>query len=177
MRMNETTRRVSELPKGAQAVCSVDAMDDPLSHLPQEAFEALVVVSTRGDPARVEASVRQAGGDPSNVLVVPVTGSAVRYDGPIHVAERVPPSDMTGVGVRYTDGLRHLDGDIWTVVDNFNVFLMYADERNVYRFLDSLTDKTRQTGARGIYCTVRDAIGDSTYRKFRQIFDEEIDLR
>lgn len=176
--MNEAAEAsLAGLQEGSQSICPVDAMDDPLRYLPSEAFDSLIVVSTRGDPESVEESVREAGGDPSDVLVIPVSGSAARYDGPLRVADRVAPSDMTGVGVRYTEGLRILDGETWTVVDNFNVFLMYTGERKVYRFLDSLTDKSRQSGARGIYCTVRDAIGDMTYAKFCQLFDEEIDLR
>lgn len=160
-----------------QSVCSVDAMDDPLSHLPPEAFKRLLVVSTRGDPSRVENAVLKAGADPTDVLVVPVSGSSIRYDGPLRVADRTPPSDMTGVGVRFTEGLRRFDGPAWVVVDNFNIFLMYTDEKRVYRFMDSLTEKAREARARGLYCTVRDALADTTYEKFRNLFDSEIDLR
>jgi len=168
---------LSALDEGEQAVCSVDAMDEPLRHLPPQAFERLLVVSTRGDPGRVEDVVRAADADPSNVLVVPVSGSSVRYEGPLTVADRTGPSDMTGVGVRFTDGLRRFDGPAWVVVDNFNIFLMYADRRRVYRFIDSLTGKARESGARGLYCTVRDAVTDETYQTFRNLFDTEIDLR
>ena len=173
----ETGANTVSLREGEQSICSVDAMDDPLRHLPREAFDSLLVVSTRGDPRRVEDAVRAADVDPSKVFVVPVSGSAVRYDGPLRVADRTPPSDMTGVGVRYTEALRRFDGPAWVVVDNFNVFLMYADEKRVYRFMDSLTEKARETGARGLYCTVRDAIADTTYETFRNLFDSETDLR
>ncbi|MFP4188671.1 MAG: hypothetical protein ACLFR5_04585 [Halobacteriales archaeon] len=165
------------LRDGDQSICYIDAMDDPLRHLPPEAFERLLVVSTRGDPARVERSVREAGADPSNVTVVPVSGSAIRYKGPLHVAGRVAPSDMTGVGVRFTEALRGFDGPAWVVVDNFNVFLMYADQKRVYRFMDSLLGKARESGARGLYCTVRGALTDTTYQTFRNLFDTETDLR
>ena len=165
------------LREGEQSICSVDAMDDPLRHLPPDAFDRLLVVSTRGDPARVEDAVRDAGADPSEVLVVPVSGSAIRYDGPLRVADRTPPSDMTGVGVRFTEGLRGFDGPGWVVIDNINVFLMYADQKRVYRFMDSLTGKARESGARGLYCTVRDALTDTTYQTFRNLFDSETDLR
>jgi hypothetical protein len=165
------------LGEGEQSVCSVGAMDDPLGHLPPEAFKRLLVISTGGDPSRVEDAVVRAGADPTDVLVVPVSGSAVRYDGPLGVADRTPPSDMTGVGVRFTEGLRHFDGPAWVVVDNFNVFLMYTDEKRVYRFMDSLTEKAREAGARGLYCTVRDALTDTTYETFRNLFDSETDLR
>lgn len=165
------------LEPGAQAVAKVPAMDDPLRFLPPDAFESLLVVSTRGDPGGVEERVRNAGGDPSQVLVVPVSGTSLRYDGPLRISERVPPSDMTKVGINFTNGLGELDEDAWVVVDNFNVFLMYADEDLVYRFMNSLTNEARQAGVRGLYCTVRDAIDDTTYEKFRQLCDEELDLR
>jgi len=165
------------LDEGEQTVCLIDAMDEPLRHLPRDAFDSLLVVSTSGAPARVEEAVRDAGADPSDALVVPVSGGAVRYDGPLRVADRVAPSDMTGVGVRFTEGLRRLDGERWVVIDNFNVFLMYADEKRVYRFMDSLSSKAREHEARGVYCTVRDALADKTHHTFRNLFDTETDLR
>jgi hypothetical protein len=152
-------------------------MQNPIAHLPSEAFDRLVVVSTHPAPDRLESTVRGAGGEPSNVAVVPVSGSAVRYDGPLMLTDRVAPSDMTGVGVRFTEALRGFDGPAWVVVDNFNVFLMYADEKRVYRFVDSLTSKAREAGARGVYCTVRDAVTDTTYQTFRNLFDTETDIR
>ncbi|MCX2818262.1 hypothetical protein EGH25_02705 [Haladaptatus sp. F3-133] len=165
------------LREGEQSVCPIDAMDDPLRQLPPETFERMLVVSTRGDPERVERAVRDAGADPTNVVVVPVSGSAIRYDGPLTVGKRVAPSDMTGVGVRFTEALRGFDEPAWVVVDNFNVFLMYTDQKRVYRFMDSLTGKARESGARGLYCTVRDALTDTTYQTFRNLFDSETDLR
>lgn len=168
---------VNSLREGEQAICSVDAMDEPLEYLPPEAFERLLVVSTQGDPRRIESVVRESDADPSNVYVVPVSGSAVRYDGPLRVSDRIAPSDMTGIGVRFTDGLERLGDSVWVVVDNLNVFLMYSDEKRVYRFLDSLTTKASEAGARGLYCTVRDALSDETYSRIRQVFDAEIDLR
>jgi len=172
-------RRVVSLEPGTQAIAMVSAMDDPLRFLPGEAFESLLIVSTRCDPSAIEKTVIEAGADPSNVLVVPVSGTSLRYDGPLRLADRTAPSDMTKVGVNFTNGLQELDGggDSWVVIDNINVFLMYSNESTVYRFMDSLTREARGADARGLYCTVRDAIGDRTYEKFRQLCDTEIDLR
>lgn len=165
------------LEPGTQAIAKVSAMDDPLRHLPPEAFDNLLLICTRGDPSAVEEVVLESGADPSRVLVVPVTGTSLRYDGPLRVADRTAPNDMTKVGVNFTKGLNEIDDDGWVFVNNFNVFLMYADENTVYRFMNSLTNEARQAGARGVYCTVRDAIGDTTYEKFRQLCDTELDLR
>lgn len=166
-----------ELEPGTQAIAKISAMKDPLSSLPPEAFEGLLLICTRGDPRGVEELVLEAGADPSKVLVIPVSGTSLGYDGPLRVAGRTSPNDMTKVGVNFTNGLEEIDGEPWVVVNNFNVFLMYADQNTVYRFMNSLTNEARQAGARGLYCTVRDAIGDKTYEKFRQLCDVEIDLR
>lgn len=165
------------LEPGTQAIAKTSAMDDPLSFLPSEAFEGLLLICTRGDPSGVEETVLEAGADPSKVLVIPVSGTSLRYDGPLRVADRTAPNDMTKVGVNFTNGLDETEGETWVVVNNFNVFLMYADENTVYRFMNSLTNEARQAGARGLYCTVRDAVGDTTYEKFRQLCDVELDLR
>lgn len=174
---------VASLEPGTQAVAMVSAMQDPLRFLPDEAFDSLLVVCTRGDPRAVEERARDAGADPSEVLVVPVSGASIRYKGDLRLAERAAPSDMTKVGVNFTNGLTELrernDGSQcpWVVLDNFNIFLMYSNEKTVYRFMDSLTKEARRADARGMYCTVRDAIGDTSYSKFRSLCDTEIDLR
>ncbi|MDZ7689388.1 MAG: hypothetical protein U5J64_11895 [Halobacteriales archaeon] len=170
---------VVSLEPGTQAVAMVSAMDDPLRFLPKEAFKSLLIVSTRCDPPGIEKKVREAGADPSNVLVVPVSGTSLRYDGPLRLAERTAPSDMTKVGVKFMNGLQELGegSEPWAVIDNFNVFLMYSNEKTVYRFMNSLTREARSAEARGLYCTVRDAVGDRTYEKFRQLCDVELDLR
>jgi hypothetical protein len=174
---DRTSDDAVSLEPGAQAIAKVSAMDDPLSFLPPEAFDDLLLICTRGDPKGVEERVLESGADPSRVFVVPVTGTSLRYDGPLRVAERASPNDMTQVGVNFTNCLSEMDDDVWVVVNNFNVFLMYADENTVYRFMNSLTNESRQVGARGVYCTVRDAIDDTTYEKFRQLCDVELDLR
>lgn len=173
----EATDEIS-LEPGTQAVAKIPAMKRPQSFLPPEAFDSLLFICTRGDPESVEERVLEVGRDPSRVLVLPVSGTSIRYDGPLKLSDRAGPNDMTKVGINFTNGLRSLEGESpWVVVDNFNVFLMYADESLVYRFMNSLTNEARQAGARGIYCTVRDAIEDETYEKFRQLCDVELDLR
>lgn len=167
-----------DMMPGTQAIVSMKAMDEPLELLPSDAFDSLLVVSTGGHPRKIEEKVREANGNPSEVLVVPVTGSSLRYNGPLRLAERTGPNDLTKIGVNINNGLRELDGtDSWVVFDNINVFLMYADDSRVYRFMDTVVGSARQTNARGVYCTVRDAIADQTYQRFRQLCDEEIDAR
>lgn len=167
-----------EIQRGTQAIVSIKAMSEPVELLPEEAFGSLLVVSTGGHPRNIEDKVREAGGDPSEVLVVPVTGSSLRYDGPLRLAERTGPNDLTKVGVNINNGLRELDDrEPWVLFDNINVFLMYADDSRVYRFMDTVVGSTRQAGGRGVYCTVRDAIADQTYERFRQLCDREVDAR
>jgi len=166
-----------DINPGTQAIVSVKAMSGPLELLPEEAFGSLLVVSTGGHPRNIEEKVREAGGSPSKVLVVPVTGSSLRYDGPLRLAERTGPNDLTKVGVNINNGLRELDREPWVLFDNINVFLMYADDSRVYRFMDTVVGSTRQAGGRGVYCTVREAIADQTYERLRQLCDQEIDTR
>ncbi len=166
-----------EIEKGKQAIAMVSAMDDPLELLPDEAFDNLLVLSTRGHPAEIQDYVEDVGADPADVYVLPVSGSTVRYDGPLNVAERTGPTNLTKVGVVFSNALESMDPEPWVLFDNFNILLMYADEARVYRFMDTMIGNVRTADGTGVYCTVRDAIEDQTYEKFRQLCEREIDRR
>lgn len=150
------------------------SLADSLDHLPDTAFDDAVIVSTRGHPDDIEARVESAGRDPADVSVVPVTGSAIRYDGPLKVRDRTGPNDLTGVGVRVMEAVDSSSAP-WVIFDNVNVFMMYADEQRVYRFLDTLAGKIRARDGRGVYFSVGDAISESTEEKLKQVTDRTID--
>ena len=170
---------LAELQPRAQAIAKIDSMANYLDFIPDEAFEGdIVVVSTHGHPRDIEERVERSSGDFDGVRVIPVTGSSLRYDGPLTVADRTGPNDLTGIGVRFTEFVQDLEGDEpWVVFDNVNVFMMYAEDKRVYRFMDTVVGKTRSIGARGVYFTVADAIKEGTYEKLRQLCDVEIDFR
>jgi hypothetical protein len=155
---------------------SVPSMGSPLSLLPDEAFENLLVVSATADPDKVESLVERRGGDPQKVGVIPVTGSPIEYDGPLWTTDRVDPSDLTGVSIRLSKALSYVMTGGWVVFDSLNVFLMYGREEQVRRLIGSITDAVRSREARGAYCIVRDAVTDETYSRFEELCDEAVTI-
>lgn len=162
------------LAPGEQALVSVPSMGSPLSVLPDEAFENLLVVSATASPGKVETLVERRGGDPSKVGVVPVTGSQFDYDGPLWTTDPVDPSDLTGISIRLSKALEHVMRGGWVVFDNVNVLLMYGREEQVYRLLASVIEIVRDAEACGAYCLVRDAVTDDTYSQFRDLCDTAV---
>ncbi|WP_267639641.1 DUF7504 family protein [Haloarchaeobius amylolyticus] len=163
---------------GTQALVLISSLRSPLTLLPGSAFENLLVVSTTRSPAKVEQLVRERGGDPNRVGVVPVSGSPVDYDGPMWTASVVHPNDLSGIDQRFARGMNYVKpGEGWVVFDNVNVLLMYAELSGVYQLVESAAARTRDRRASGAFALVRDAVGDSTYERFREIFDTELDER
>ncbi|WP_323190099.1 hypothetical protein [Halostella sp. PRR32] len=159
---------------GTQCLLSVPSMRSPLERLPADAFENLLVVSVTRSPTKIERTVREMGGEPSKVGVVPVSGSSINYDGPLWVADVVGPTDLTGINLRFSNAMRHVEpGAGWVVFDNVNVLLMYAQSDSVYQFLSAVISQARSRQVRGVYAVVRDAITDETYASVRELFDEE----
>lgn len=170
---------LAELRDRQQAIVMIDSMSDYLEFVPDAAFEdEAIVVSTHGHPRDIQQRVESSGGNLEGIKVIPVTGSSLRYDGPLQVADRTGPNDLTGIGVRFTEFVQgSASEEPWIIFDNVNVFMMYAEDKRVYRFMDTVVGKTRSIGAKGIYFTVADAIKQDTYEKLRQLCDTELDLR
>lgn len=167
---------LSPLTAGAQALVETDR-GIPLDRLPADAYENLLVVSTTQTPQKVEAAIERGGGDPADVGVVPVSGSQSDYDGTLWTADRVDPSDLTGLSMRFSDAARYLQpGRGWVVVDNLTVLLMYAPERRVYRFLSAMTSTLRDRDVRAYYGVVRTAMNEETYEQLRGLVSEELAL-
>ena len=173
--MRGATERASfPLDPGEQALVSVPSMGSPLSFLPDEAFENLLIVSATGSPTKMESLVERRGGDPRKVGVIPVTGSPTDYEGPLWTTDPVDPSDLTGLSIRFSKAMEYIERGGWVVFDNVNIFLMYGRQQQVFRLFDSVVSNVRAAEARGIYCTVRDAITDETYAQFADYCDESI---
>lgn len=163
------------LSSGTQALAAASASAEPLTDLPERAYENLLVVSTRSHPRRIEKRLRSAGADLSNVGVVPVSPSAGGYDGEVWTTDSVRPDDLTGIGMRLTDAIRHLEpGAGWVVLDALGVLLMYVDESPAYRFVQTLAGRVRAHGACGVYCLDPDAVDERTYDRFRTLCDAEL---
>jgi hypothetical protein len=172
----ETTESDFGLAPGEQVLVSVPSMGSPLSALPPAAFENLLVVSATNPPERVESLVRERGGDPQKVGVVPVTGSPSEYDGPLWTTDPVDPSDLTGISIRLSKAMEYVMRGGWVVVDNVNVLLMYGSEERVFRLFDSVVSSARAKEACGAYCTVRGAVTDDTYARFRELCDRTVSV-
>ena len=164
------------LSPGEQALVSVPSMGSPLSVLPDEAFENLLVVSATAAPEKVEALVRRRDGDPQKVGVVPVTGSPTEYDGPLWTTDSVDPSDLTGISIRVSEAMQYVMRGGWVVIDNVNVLLMYGREEQVFRLFESVVSGARAKEACGAYCTVREAVTDQTYSRLQGFCDRTVSI-
>lgn len=165
-----------DLAAGEAALARHSGQDSPVEHLPQRAYENLLVVTVAA-PKTVEAAVREAGGDPENVGVVPVSASPLSYDGPCWTADRVSPSDLTGISMQFARGERYLaDGAGWVVVDGLGTMLMYAEEENLYRLLSHLISRARQRRLRHVTGLVGSVVSETTLARFRDLHDRSVSL-
>jgi len=166
--MRETTDAGPfSLSPGEQALVSVPSMGSPLSALPDEAFENLLVLSATASPEKIESLVDQRNGDPQKVGVIPVTGSPTEYDGPLWTTDSVDPSDLTGLSIRFSKAMEYVMRGGWVVIDNVNVLLMYGREEQVFGLFESVVSSARAKETCGAYCTVREAVTDETYSRFQ----------
>lgn len=164
-------------PAGTQTLARTPADAAPLTELPERAYDTLLVVAARDHPSKIEQRLEREGRDPAAVGVVPVVPAAREYDGDLWTTDSVRPDDLTGLGMRFSDALRHVDRESgWVVVDALGVFLMYSDESRVGRFFQTLTNRVRAHGARGVYCVTPDAVPDGTYQRLRSVCDAECEL-
>ena len=172
----ERAPRTLALEPGEQALVSVPSMHAMLSPLPDGAFDNLLVVSATASPAKIESAVERRGGDPSKVGVVPITGSPSEYEGPLWTTDPVDPSDLTGVSIRLSNAFRYVLSGGWVVFDTVNVLLMYAQEEQVFRLMDSVVSNVRSKEAQGVYYMIRNAVTDETYARFRGLTESAISL-
>jgi hypothetical protein len=148
-------------------------MDSALSVPPAGAYENLLLVSP-DPPGQVEAALRDRGIDARNVGLIPISGSAHQYDGPLWTTDAISPNDLTGISMEYTNALQHLSpGTDWVLFENLNVLLLYAEETQVYRLVDFLLQKTSEADLTGLYTVVRDATGDQTFARLQNRFDRK----
>jgi hypothetical protein len=165
------------LAPGTQAIAPVSADADPLSALPPPAYRNLLVISTRQTPNHVEATLRRVDCDTTNVGVVPVSAAPTEYDGPLWTTESVQPADLTGIAIRTSEAIQHLEsGRGWVLLDALTLLLMYADESRVHRFTNALMRNLASKNVRGIYCLCPDAVDDQVAERFRALGTDEIDL-
>lgn len=170
----DDSTRDSFAPAGTQTLVRSPADADPLSTLPEHAFDNLLVVSVRDHPNKVETRIERIGHDPGNVGVVPVVPAAGDYEGDLWTSDPVSPDDLTGLGMRFSDAVRHVEsGSGWVVVDGLGVLLMYSDDSRVCRFFQTLANRVRAREAHGVYFANPEVVDDGTYEQLRSMCDVE----
>ncbi|NHX35069.1 MULTISPECIES: DUF7504 family protein [Halolamina] len=166
-----------DLQPGEAALATLSNRDSPIAHLPPEALENLLVV-TVASPERVERAVREAGGDPNDVGIVPVSASPVQYEGPCWIAERVSPSDLTGISIQFSRGERYLaEGTGWVVVEGLGTMLMYVEEAKLYRLLSHFVTRARGRRLRHVTGLVDEVVSSETLARFRELHDRSVSLK
>jgi KaiC/GvpD/RAD55 family RecA-like ATPase len=164
-------------PAGTQTLVRSPAGADPLSALPERAFDNLLVVSVRDHPNRVETRIERIGHDPGNVGVVPVVPAAGDYEGDLWTTDPVSPDDLTGLGMRFSDAVRHVEsGSGWVVIDGLGVLLMYAEDSRVCRFFQTLSNRVRARAVYGAYFANSEVVADETYEQLRAMCDAEYEI-
>jgi hypothetical protein len=160
---------------GEATLAELGARDAAVSHLPASAYENLLVITVDSVEA-VEDAVRSRGGNPADVGVVPVSASPVNYDGPCWTAERVSPSDLTGISIQFSRGERYLrEGAGWVVVGGLGTMLMYAEETKLYRLLSHLITRSRERDLRHVTGATT-SVSPETMARFRGLHDRSVSL-
>ncbi|QDX41252.1 hypothetical protein [Salarchaeum sp. JOR-1] len=170
------TEQLNDLPAGTQVLAEAPPHGSVLDALPERAFDNLLLVRTSASPTRTERDLRERGVDPSRVGVIPVTGSSVRYDGPLWVSERVSPSDLTGLSIQYSNALQYVREGGWVVFDNLSTLYMYADAERLYRLVSTLTRATGDAGATGVYVVASGVMQSEDYSQLRGVTTHHVEL-
>ena len=164
------------LEEGTQLLLSLSSMQSPVAYLPPDATRNLIVVSSK-QPSAVADRLQSAGVDIENVAHVPISGGEMAYDGAMWTCDPLVPDDLTGLSMRLSKAFQALDSGGYLLVENLNVFLMYAAQARVVRFLDHVTGLAEDHDITGIYTLVGDAVTDETYDRLRLSVDRELDHR
>lgn len=166
-----------DIDAGRQVLLSLQSMESPIELLPAAALGNLVVVSSES-PADVADRLAAAGADLDSVAHIPISGAEIAYDGPMWACEPLVPDDLTGLSMRLSrafEALGETGGHL--LVENLNVFLLYATQSRVIRFLDHITGLASDYGITGIYALEGDTVTEETYDRLRLSVDTELDRR
>lgn len=145
-----------------------------MNHLPADAAQNLIVVSSKPSD-EVADGLAEAGVNLNTVAHVPISGSEMTYDGQMYTCEALVPDDLTGLSMRLSRAFEALESDGYLLVENLNVFLMYASESRVVRFVNHMTGMAGGHDITGIYTLLGDTVSEETYEQFRLSVDTEVD--
>ncbi len=151
------------------------SMSTGIDDLPAAACQNLLIVSPWA-PSRVETALRDRGVSLDGCGLIPVSSSPVRYDGPLWTSEPVAPSDLTGLSMRYSEAMSHVEPETgWVLVDNAQVLLMYAETRRVCRLFDRMMAQAEAREVHGVLAVDRDAVRPKTFGKLETTVDRTIE--
>ena len=161
---------------GTQLLLSVSSMGSPFEHLPADVTGNIIVVSSKPSAA-VADRLADRRVDVEAAVHIPISGAEAEYDGPMWTCDPLVPDDLTGLSMRLSKAFEALGHGGYLLVENLNVFLMYASEERVSRFVDHLTGQAEEQGITGIYTLVGDAMAEAAYEQLRLSVDTELDYR
>lgn len=161
--------------RGTQSLVAVSTMESALARLPTDAATPLLVLSP-STPGVVERKLRGNGLSVNDCGHIPVTGSPVRYDGPLWTGERVDPSDLTGLSMEFSRALPHVEaGNGWLLFDDVQLLLLYAAEKRVFQLLTRMLGHARTRDVTGVYGIATDTVSEQTLATLRVPFDEYVE--
>lgn len=162
--------------QGTQLLLSLSSMQSPIAHLPADATQNVIVVSSKPSTAVADRLADEGAKLPA-VAHIPISGAKTEYEGPMWTCDPLVPDDLTGLSMRLSRAFEALGESGYLVVENLNVFLMYAATDRVVRFVDHLTELAEDHDVTGIYTLVGDAVGEETCDRLRLSVDTEVDCR
>ncbi|MUV88426.1 hypothetical protein GJ631_18180, partial [Natronomonas sp. CBA1123] len=155
-------------------------VDDPTN------VDVLFVTVTKSGRERIEALKRHADAPPSNVGIVTVDvggsdGSARLggESGPM-VRRISDPSDLTGVGIAISEFLSawHGNGNRTVVCfESVTALLQYVEPNRVFQFLNEITSKFEQSGARAHFHITPAAHEGQVLSVLTSLFDDRVTAR
>lgn len=155
-------------------------VDDPTN------VDVLFVTVTKSGRERIETLKRHADAPPSNVGIVTVDvggsdGSARLggESGPM-VRRISDPSDLTGVGIAISEFLSawHGNGNRTVVCfESVTALLQYVEANRVFQFLNEITSKFEQSGARAHFHITPAAHEGQVLSVLTSLFDDRVTAR
>lgn len=160
---------------GSVTLATVPGGTTVLDDLPNSAFENLLVVAAGTTIRDVEKAVESRGGDPRKVGVVPVSGTEQNTNTPLWTARRVDPSDLTGISIEVSRGMKYVKpGTGWVVVDSASVLAMYAQPERLLRLLSSIASTCRDANARCVIAITESVLDAETAAQFAGLADQQV---
>jgi KaiC/GvpD/RAD55 family RecA-like ATPase len=142
--------------------------------------EGSVIITTRDSADRVLADYQSLLTDPNNThlgIVDCVTQHQGRSPKDTETVKYTSsPTDMTGIGIKFSDFLEEFYTDRGVrqnriVVDSLSTLLMYSELQTVFRFMHVLTSRIEDADAIGIFVIESSAHDAETMNTLKQLFD------